>query len=470
MTVVKTGSGTLASSPAGIDCGSVCSSSFVQGTLVHLLAAPDSGWHLDHFSGACSGSECAVTLNSSSTVAVVFTQDAVATVPSACAAYSGPALSSLTHYEGMMHQHSSYSDGDINSTPTDYFSAGKGFGYSYTASAEHSDTDDIGVYVDTGAQCEATVGGLIECVTPSADRVVKWSSTLKEATAITDDSFLGMRGFEWTSDRFGHINVFMSANFANAKTDGGYIATMQTFYDWFTRSPTTPGDGGGLTNISGPAGGGADGLATFNHPGDKCDLAAYGDTGCDWNGFTYIPAAADRMFGIEAYNHDQQDDKYQPFIVTALDQGWHLSFIGAEDDHAATFGQDARPKTVTMSTALTASAFKSAWLARRTYALAPGQHLRATMSVEGYPMGSTLPCDLGKTVLMNVNMTNKDGSPFSGTLQLFTDNGVKMAESSTAQSSFQIPVLAGTHWYFVRVHGANGKSVAYLAPVWIQSR
>ena len=38
--------------------------------------------------------------------------------------------------------------------------------------------------------------------------------------------FTGFRGFEWTSDRFGHINVYFSRNDTNAKIDGGY-ATMR---------------------------------------------------------------------------------------------------------------------------------------------------------------------------------------------------------------------------------------------------
>ena len=36
---------------------------------------------------------------------------------------------------------------------------------------------------------------------------------------------------------------------------------------------------------------------------------------------------------------------------------------------------------------------------------------------------------------------------------------------------FELPVEAGaTRWYFVRAHDADGRSAAYLAPVWISGR
>lgn len=462
-----TGNGRVLSLPAGVDCSASCNAQFDQGILMHLQVQPQPGWTFAGFSGACDGMECALTLDRDAQVALRFVPGAP---PSGvCSAYIGPAPAQLQAYEGMMHQHSSYSDGDIHSTPADYYAAGRQHGYSYVAGSEHSDTDDIGVYVDTGADCTTSVAGAVTCDTPTSDRLQKWQSTAVQAAQATTDRFLAVRGLEWTSDRFGHINVYFSRNFANAKTDGGYAVTMTTFYDWFSRAPGMPGDGGGLTSPV-PMGGGADGLATFNHPGDKCNLAQYGDSGCDWNGFAYVAAAADRMFGIEAYNSVQGNDRYQPYIAAALDQGWHLSMVGAEDDHKATFGQDIRPKTVTLATAPTADAFKAAWLARRTYALAPGQHLRAQLEVEGHPMGSTLQCDAHSTVRMNVSVLQKNGSPFHGSLRLYTDGGKELARSGSAQAGFDIPVISGTHWYFVRVHGADGRSVAYLAPVWIEGR
>lgn len=60
-----TGSGTVTSSPAGIDCGGTCSASFDSGASVTLTAAADSGSLFTGWSGACSGASdtCVVTMD-----------------------------------------------------------------------------------------------------------------------------------------------------------------------------------------------------------------------------------------------------------------------------------------------------------------------------------------------------------------------------------------------------------------------
>lgn len=79
LTVVKegTGTGTVASNPAGIDCGSTCGpSTFPEGSSVTLQATPDAHQVFDHWTGGgCSGSgDCTVTMSGPLTVHAVFTQ------------------------------------------------------------------------------------------------------------------------------------------------------------------------------------------------------------------------------------------------------------------------------------------------------------------------------------------------------------------------------------------------------------
>jgi hypothetical protein len=66
LTVSKTGSGSgsVTSNPAGIDCGATCSASFASGTIVTLTATPDVGSTFTSWSGDCSGpGPCTVTLD-----------------------------------------------------------------------------------------------------------------------------------------------------------------------------------------------------------------------------------------------------------------------------------------------------------------------------------------------------------------------------------------------------------------------
>ena len=69
-----TGSGTVTSNPAGINCGSTCSASYAAGTSVTLNVQPASGSSFTGWSGACTGtSSCTVSMDSARSVTASFT-------------------------------------------------------------------------------------------------------------------------------------------------------------------------------------------------------------------------------------------------------------------------------------------------------------------------------------------------------------------------------------------------------------
>ena len=75
LTVSVTGSGTVASNPAGISCPSTCGHAFAGGSQVTLTPTPASGWAFNSWGGACSGSgSCTVTMNAAESVTVTFLQ------------------------------------------------------------------------------------------------------------------------------------------------------------------------------------------------------------------------------------------------------------------------------------------------------------------------------------------------------------------------------------------------------------
>lgn len=78
MTVKRTGSGRVTSTPLGIDCGSVCSAPFYPAARVTLEAVPGSGYFFAGWSGPCSGSSgtCSVDMVSSLTVRAAFSRKA----------------------------------------------------------------------------------------------------------------------------------------------------------------------------------------------------------------------------------------------------------------------------------------------------------------------------------------------------------------------------------------------------------
>lgn len=73
VTKAGTGSGTVTSSPSGINCGSTCSANYTTGTSVTLTAAAASGATFAGWSGACSGtSTCTVSMTAARSVTATF--------------------------------------------------------------------------------------------------------------------------------------------------------------------------------------------------------------------------------------------------------------------------------------------------------------------------------------------------------------------------------------------------------------
>lgn len=68
-----TGTGVVSSSPAGISCGSTCSASFTEGTVVTLTASPEANSLFDGWSAPCSGTgSCQVTMSQARNVTANF--------------------------------------------------------------------------------------------------------------------------------------------------------------------------------------------------------------------------------------------------------------------------------------------------------------------------------------------------------------------------------------------------------------
>jgi len=86
LTVTKdgTGSGTVSSSPAGIDCGATCAFEFNDGTSVTLSASAAEGSTFAGWGGACSGAEatCTVTMSEARSVSATFNAVSPPTPPS----------------------------------------------------------------------------------------------------------------------------------------------------------------------------------------------------------------------------------------------------------------------------------------------------------------------------------------------------------------------------------------------------
>jgi len=355
--------------------------------------------------------------------------------------------------EGALHEHSGYSDGWPGSTPRTYFAAGRTEGLDFMGSADHS--DNVFLPFVFSAYCAENIDACREAdpVNP-ADSYRKWPATLEQADAESTPTFTAFRGFEWTSDVYGHINVYFSSQVTNAKQDGG---TPDILWKWLNRAAA--------------AGGGDDGIATFNHPGAK---GTVGGAAFNWHDFAYRHSVDQQMVGIETFNdrtdYGSDGAKGSPpaggWYARALDRGWHVGAVGAEDlghDKADDWGGPARGKTVILATGRSRAALKAAMLERRFYAIRR-RGIRLTFTVGGQPMGTRFDPASGSSlhVAATVNAPPAEGDDLH--LDLITSGGAVVATGDETLSA-DLPASDAQRYYYVRARKGS-EPIAYSSPVW----
>ena len=154
-----TGTGTVISSPSGINCGATCSASYSSGAIVGLTATPASGSTFAGWSGACTGTgACSVTMSAAKTATANFSMSPPTTgaAPVVWTAVVGATASgsSLTKTAGtgwgnsgaVSSQEIASGDGFVEVTATDTVTQVAMFGLSKgNADAGYADID-FGLY------------------------------------------------------------------------------------------------------------------------------------------------------------------------------------------------------------------------------------------------------------------------------------------------------------------------------------
>lgn len=374
---------------------------------------------------------------------------------------SAPEALAYRHFIGSVHEHSGYSDGEVGTTPRDYYAAAVAHGMDFMAGTEHSDNARLPVTASTGCLSER----VFECLQPSAEGLSKWRASGRIAAEASGSDFTAIRGFEWTSDRFGHINVLFSANELNAKTATGYALSMEDFWQWFGAPPVTAAG----------TGGGADGIAIFNHPGREDALhsaSPVGDPAYAFEQFRYRREYDHRVVGIELFgksDHYYDADNGAPpqgWYAFALERGWHLGPVGAEDEHGTRWAAPDRAKTVLIAADNTPEALREAFLARRFYALAHGYgHVRLHLDANGLPMGSRVGVPAGSLLQLTVVVEGL----VQPRIELVGPGGAVHASVDGPVLTAEIAVNAPAEsWRFARVFDGD-RVAAVSAPVWFRA-
>ena len=393
-----------------------------------------------------------------------------------------PSATGMTHYYGALHEHTAFSDGALLTTPASVMQRVKSKGFSFVFTTDHSDNMGLPVPIPDPDICQRDP---LACVLSDPanplNNIDKWNVTQSMANAEGTPQFTAIRGFEWTSDRFGHANILFSTHYINAKTGPGYAVSMDTFWQWFT--------------LPASVGGGNDGLMVFNHPGreDALHSATGGnDPAYTFNDFQYRAAADYRVVGVEVFGKGDEydtDGKKRSWLAYALDKGWYLAPTGSEDHHEMRWGDADLPKTVIIARSNSRFDLKQAMLARRMYAVAQTYNtvrlsFDAVKDGVNQPMGSRIQTNENEIEFV-VNVGTRPGTaatllPENADIEILS----KQADNSTSYSSvnaraslvslgngqfhFRLPVRTTRDWVFVRVRDKSkgNRLAAVSAPIW----
>jgi hypothetical protein len=424
-----------------------------------------------------------------------------------CTPFYGGGLNGqgYSHLLGAMHEHTAYSDGQANTDPLQVYQQTRERGMDFVMSSDHSDNLAIPLALpDTDNCTDNPLSCLISDPDNLPNSLTKWRSTLNQANQVTGESpglFTAMRGFEWTSDRFGHANVYLSKNNINAKLGPGYVVSMDLFWQWFVLSPQL--------------GGGGDGLMVFNHPGREdaihsvllqigegvgqatrmagalsaLNVFQQGDPAYAFNDFKYVAPADYRVVGIEVFGKGDEydtDGKFGSWYGHALDKGWYVGPVGSEDHHETNWGGANLPKTVVIARANNQAEIREAFLARRFYTVAQNENaLRmnfeavqvSTQGQQRLPMGSRIGTQANSVQFeVSVSSTMPMDALQDMSFELFSSqSGPATNESGNYQplktqtgrnGQFEVEPAEGKNWYFVRVKRGD-RIVAVSAPIWV---
>lgn len=287
----------------------------------------------------------------------------------------------------------------------------------------------------------------------------KWEKTQKTANRFYEPGRLvTFRGFEWTSNTYGHRNVY----FPGAEIED-YLALLNREYDFYEMEPTH------FYEIIG----GREAIIIPHHT-----LVA---TNWDYHDPRELLVEIYSTWGRTEYSGNigwDKPDNSKGGSVEGLKAGYRLGFIGGSDGHDSSPGRcypggPARNLNyrsglmAVLAEELTRESIYNAMKARRTYATT-GERIYLKFQVDGALMGSEIERTSGKVVKVIAEV--------AGTRPLrrveLVQNGelLKFIESKGdwAEPHWEIvvPPRGQTCFIYLRVEQVDG-NMAWSSPVWI---
>lgn len=333
------------------------------------------------------------------------------------------------HYYGLLHSHTSNSDG--SGTYEDAYYTAKFYSkLDFFAITDHSNMFDNNetVTIKDGSNSK------------------KWTSLFNVAKDYNSPGkFLALKGFEMTypfnnSNPIGHINVFNTNGFIST-SDEYYYDNLKNFYKSISKEDYC--------------------IAQFNHPSDTFGR---------FNNFKYDSNADEVISLIEVCNGYNKDinknrlsfDDYQK----CLDLGWHVAPTANQDNHKSDWGVANEFRTVVLCTDLNENSFYDSLKNMRVYAT-QDKNIRIDYTINDEVMGSTIKNP--HSLYFNISVIDNDSSDKIKSIQIISNNGhiisSKNFNSNLAKLELKLTKFKDSY-YYVKVIQNNGKT-SVTAPIWV---
>ncbi len=200
---------------------------------------------------------------------------------------------------------------------------------------------------------------------------VSWNNAKSIADAHNDDGvFATFRGFEWTSDMYGHVLIVNSDDYC--QTSNVETGTFSGLCAWLD-----------TRNCAG----------FFNHP------TAINSYGTEFDHFS--GAVCEKIVGLELWNKSvpfsayfynegyDSNDNHKGAYDEAISRGWKIGAAGGSDNHEGTWGTANDFRLAVLAKNLTRADLFEALKARRFYSTLD-KNLALSFSLAGSEMGSTV--------------------------------------------------------------------------------
>ncbi len=239
-------------------------------------------------------------------------------------------------------------------------------------------------------------------------------------------NFIALRGFEMTSENWGHINVLNSSGYVEGKHQ---LNLIEDFFSWIKKQ----------RNI----------VTVINHPGSHFKKVI---NHLEMDGIINLIEVGNGAF-------PRKYRRFEKHYYNALDNGWHLGAINGQDNHIDNWG-DSENLTVIISEALTIEDILYALKNRHTYST-ESRHLKLMVKANGYIMGSILPSPSINSIDFEINVENLE-IPIN-CIQIISNGGNIVREEhfeNTKQVFWKTSISTEpkNNWYVVKVILSDEKS------------